>query len=177
MISLYHGVFPSKRKVCLYLNLLLFLRRIMPCFQPWCSLFSHFCFFLFISVKLGEGSFVNLHLSHHDSQKSLDLHWIRGEGGDDELWLWMWVKFRRLNAKWKKQNLTKLQRLGESECGGCGWEWAPRRERWKLAEKCQVSQRSTFQEGHSQQRLVLLGVRGEMAAMKPWVALVVAGEQ
>ena len=67
----------------------------MPWFQPWCSLFSHFCFFLFISVKFGEGSFVNLHLSHHDSLKPLALCCVGGEGGDDELRLWMgmvWVQ-------------------------------------------------------------------------------------
>lgn len=46
----------------------LYLRSILPWFQPWCSLFSHFCFFLFISDKFGEGSFVNLHLSYHDSR-------------------------------------------------------------------------------------------------------------
>lgn len=124
----------------------------MPWFQPWCSLFSHFCFFLFISVKFGEGSFVNLHLSHHDSQKPLALHCVGGEGGDDELRLWMGVKFRRrLNAKWNG-TLQSSSIWGESECGGSGWERAHRRERPELAKGCQASQRMrTFQEGHSQQ--------------------------
>lgn len=60
----------------------------------------------------------------------------------------------------RNRTLQSSSVWGESERGGCGWERAHRRERWKLAERCQVSQRRTFQEGHSQQRPVLLGVRG-----------------
>ena len=71
-----------------------------------CSLifvpFVHFC-----QVWWG-GSFVNLHLSQDNIQKSLDLPWIEGEGRDDD---WSWgrgSKFRRrLNAKEEELKLEE----------------------------------------------------------------------
>lgn len=103
---------PSKRKACLCLNLLLYLGRTVPWSQPWCSLFSQFCFFLCISVKFGEGSFVNLHLSHHDSQKSLDfaVNWGWGRGWWAET-VGVGEIQRRLNATPEQQNLPECQHL------------------------------------------------------------------
>lgn len=110
--SSYHCIFSSKRKACLYLNLLLYSGRTVPWSQPWCSLFSHFCFFLCISVKFGEGSFVNLHLSHHDSQKSLDFapNWGWGRGWWAET-VGVGEIQRRLNATPEQQNLPECQHL------------------------------------------------------------------